>query len=66
MEKSRRLAAGTLSPGSRLVREWHGRSHTVEVTEHGFLYEGHRYRSLSSVARRITGARWSGRRFFGL
>ena len=66
MEKSRRLAPGTLSPGSRLVREWHGRSHTVEVTEHGFLYEGHRYRSLSSVARRITGARWSGRRFFGL
>jgi Protein of unknown function (DUF2924) len=66
MEKSRRLALGTLSPGSRLVREWHGRSHTVEVTEDGFLYEGHRYRSLSSVARRITGARWSGRRFFGL
>ncbi len=66
MEKSRRLAPGTLSPGSRLVREWHGRSHTVEVTEDGFLYEGHRYRSLSSVARRITGAHWSGRRFFGL
>ena len=66
MEKSRRLAPGTLSAGSRLVREWHGRSHTVEVTENGFLYEGDRYRSLSSVARRITGARWSGRRFFGL
>jgi Protein of unknown function (DUF2924). len=64
--KPRRLAPGTLLPGSRLVREWHGRSHTVEVTEDGFLYEGHRYRSLSSIARRITGVRWSGRRFFGL
>jgi len=66
IEKSRRPAPRPLSPGSRLVREWHGRSHTVEVTEDGFLYEGHWYRSLSSVARRITGARWSGRRFFGL
>jgi hypothetical protein len=57
---------GTLSPGSRLVREWHGRSHTVEVTKRGFLYEGRRYRSLSEVARTITGARWSGPRLFGL
>ena len=65
-EKPRRLAPATLSPGSRLVREWHGRSHMVEVTEDGFLYDGHRYRSLSSIARRITGTRWSGRRFFGL
>jgi hypothetical protein len=64
--KPRRLAPGTLLPGSRLVREWHGRSHTVEVSEDGFLYEGQRHRSLSSIARRITGVRWSGRRFFGL
>ena len=64
--RPRRLAAGTLPLGSRLVREWHGRSYTVEVSEDGFLYEGHRYRSLSSIARKITGARWSGRRFFGL
>ena len=55
-----------LSPGSRLVREWHGRSHTVEVAAGGFLYAGRRYRSLSEVARTITGARWSGPRFFGL
>ena len=41
--------------GSRLVREWHGRSYTVEVSEDGFLYEGHRYRSLSNIARKITG-----------
>lgn len=57
---------GALSPGSRLVREWHGRCHTVEVIEYGFLYAGERYRSLSEVARAITGARWSGPRFFGL
>ena len=52
--------------GSRLVREWHGRSHTVEVTDHGFLHAGQYYRSLSEVARAITGVRWSGPRFFGL
>jgi hypothetical protein len=52
--------------GSRLVRDWHGRSHTVEVTDRGFLYAGRHYRSLSEVARAITGARWSGPRFFGL
>jgi hypothetical protein len=55
-----------LSPGSRLVREWHGRSHTVEVTAAGFQYAGRKYRSLSEVARAITGVRWSGPRFFGL
>lgn len=56
----------TLPPGSRLVRNWNGRSHTVEVTDSGFLYAGRQYRSLSGVARTITGARWSGPRFFGL
>ena len=55
-----------LPPGSRLVRNWNGRSHTVEVTDSGFLYAGRQYRSLSGVARTITGARWSGPRFFGL
>jgi hypothetical protein len=62
----RRNRPGPLAPGSRLVRDWHGRCHTVEVVEHGFLYAGRRYRSLSEVARAITGARWSGPRFFGL
>ncbi len=56
----------TLLPGSRLVRNWNGRSHAVEVTDNGFLYGGRQYRSLSAVARTITGARWSGPRFFGL
>jgi hypothetical protein len=54
------------APGSRLVREWHGQLHTVEVTDHGYLYLAHHYRSLSEIARKITGARWSGPRFFGL
>jgi hypothetical protein len=54
------------APGTRLVRAWHGRSHTVEIKEGGFLYAGRHYRSLSEVARTITGARWSGPRFFGL
>src|SRR5260370_16161070 len=62
----RRHRPGPLSPGSRLVREWRGRSHTVEVVDRGVLYAGRRYRSLSEVARTITGARWSGPRFFGL
>jgi hypothetical protein len=62
----RRKSQRTPSPGSRLVREWHGHCHTVEVTDRGFLYGGRTYRSLSEVARAITGARWSGPRFFGL
>ena len=53
-------------PGSRLVREWHGRTYTVDVVPEGVLYDGRQYRSLSEVARAITGARWSGPRFFGL
>ena len=55
-----------LKPGARLVREWHGRTHTVTVTEDGFDYAGTSYSSLTKVARAITGARWSGPRFFGL
>ena len=53
-------------PGSRLVREWHGKTYTVEVLDKGFLCDEQHYRSLSEVARTITGARWSGPRFFGL
>ena len=55
-----------LKPGARLVREWHGRTHTVTVTEDGFDYAGATYPSLTKVAREITGAHWSGPRFFGL
>ena len=55
-----------LCPGSRLVRQWQGRSHVVEVIEGGFTFEGRSYTSLTAIAREITGARWSGPRFFGL
>lgn len=56
----------TLSPGSRLIREWHGKTYTVEILEGAYQCDGQRYQSLSEVARAITGARWSGPRFFGL
>ncbi len=56
----------SLKPGARLVREWHGRRHTVTVTADGFEHEGTRYPSLTSIARKINGAHWSGPRFFGL
>ncbi|WP_031195327.1 DUF2924 domain-containing protein [Mesorhizobium sp. L103C119B0] len=52
--------------GSRLMREWNGRMHIVEVVDDGFVLDGKMYGSLSAVARRITGAHWSGPRFFGL
>lgn len=53
-------------PGARLVREWRGRAHVVVVTEDGFEYAGKSYSSLSKIAQAITGAHWSGPRFFGL
>jgi DUF2924 family protein len=53
-------------PGARLIREWHGRTHTVTVTEDGFEYAGRSYPSLTKIAKKITGAHWSGPRFFGL
>lgn len=56
----------SLKPGARLIREWHGRTHTVTVTEDGFEYAGASYPSLTKVAKKITGAHWSGPRFFGL
>jgi hypothetical protein len=54
-----------LKTGATLVRQWRGRTHTVLVREDGFEYEGRRYRSLTVIAERITGAHWSGPRFFG-
>lgn len=57
---------GKLAPGVRLVREWNGRMHVVEVIEDGFRYDGKTFRSLTAVAKRITGTKWSGPRFFGL
>jgi Protein of unknown function (DUF2924) len=56
----------TLEPGAVLIREWGGVKHQVVVLEGGFSFRGKRYRSLSEVARHITGSRWSGPLFFGL
>jgi hypothetical protein len=56
----------TLSPGTRLLREWQGRTHHVTVVERGFEYDGKVWRSLSGIARAITGTAWSGPVFFGL
>jgi hypothetical protein len=55
-----------LPVGARVSREWRGEAHQVEVTTEGLLYRGQRFRSLSEVARAITGVRWNGPRFFGL
>ena len=55
-----------LKTGTTLVRQWRGHAHTVLVREDGFEYQGECYRSLTVVAERITGAHWSGPRFFGL
>ena len=67
----KRIAAGkpvrpTAKPGAQLVREWNGRTYQVEVVEDGYVMDGKSYPSLSAVAKRITGAHWSGPRFFGL
>lgn len=55
-----------LTPGSRLIREWNGRTIAVEVRTDGFWWRDKAYRSLSEIAREATGAHWSGPRFFGL
>ena len=53
-------------PGTRLIREWNGQRHEVTASAEGLEYNGRRYRSLSAVAKAITGAHWSGPQFFGL
>ncbi len=55
-----------LRPGVHLLREWNGRTYRVEVTDDGFNLDGKSYKSLTAIARRITGAHWSGPRFFGI
>ena len=56
----------TLRPGNRLVRRWRGRTYVVEATETGLSYDGATFGSLSEIATKITGTRWSGPKFFGL
>lgn len=63
---TRKSSSPGLKPGGRLLRDWNGVTHVVDVTETGFLWNGETWRSLSAIARAITGAHWSGPRFFGL
>lgn len=55
-----------IKPGTRLVRAWGGEVHTVTAVSRGFEYQGQRYRSLSAIAKAITGTSWNGRVFFGV
>ena len=59
-------ARAELKPGTRLMREWQGRTYDVLVLDDRFSWQGTRYRSLSAIARKITGTPWSGPLFFGL
>ncbi len=59
-------SAATLRLGARLIRRWNGTTHEVTVLDRGFAYRGKQYRSLTEIAQAITGAHWSGPRFFGL
>ena len=59
-------SAPKIKLGSQLVREWNGRNHTVHITDQGYVMNGVTYGSLSAVAKAITGAHWSGPRFFGV
>lgn len=61
-----KLLRPKLKNGSRIFREWRGETHEVVVTKSGFEYRRASYRSLSEIARKITGTRWSGPAFFGL
>jgi len=60
------VSTPSLKPGTRLMRSWRGRMHQVLVLEDGFEFDGRRYGSLTQIASDITGAHWSGPRFFGL
>ncbi len=62
----RGLRAPTVKPGTWLSRTWHGEVHEVVILEGAYEYRGSRYRSLTAIAKHITGAAWSGPRFFGL
>lgn len=55
-----------LTPGTRLVRDWHGTGHTVVILDDGFEYDGRHWKSLTAIAKAITGTHWNGYRFFGL
>ncbi|MDP3495655.1 MAG: DUF2924 domain-containing protein [Hyphomonadaceae bacterium] len=56
----------SMKAGARLVREWNGIAHVVDIVENGFRYRDKTYASLSAISKEITGAHWSGPRFFGI
>jgi hypothetical protein len=60
------MPAVSIRTGTRLLREWHGVTYEVTVLDDGVMFQGKQYRSLSEVARAITGTKWSGPLFFGL
>ena len=60
------VRARQLKPGTRLVRQWGDRTRVVLVTDDGFIFDDRRFVSLSQIAKAITGAHWSGPRFFGV
>ena len=55
-----------LRPGARLIREWRGQTHEVLVATDGYIWNGKTYRSLTKIAKEITGTQWSGPRFFAI
>lgn len=61
-----RKTASRLEPGGRFIREWNGVRHVVEAHDGGYRWKDQSFRSLSAVAKAITGAHWSGPRFFGV
>jgi hypothetical protein len=61
-----KVPSPSLRVGTKLIRDWGGTTHTVIVVKAGFEWRGKTYRSLSTIAKTITGAHWSGPRFFGL
>lgn len=66
IEKQKSYRKPKYLPGTRLVREWKGITHEVVIEDKGYRWRKQHYRSLSHIAREITGTNWSGPRFFGL
>jgi Protein of unknown function (DUF2924) len=63
--QARASPVGRYKAGIRIIRQWGGVIHEVQVTDEGYVYQGEIYKSLSPIANRITGTRWSGPMFFG-
>lgn len=66
LARQKKPKSQSILPGTRLLREWHGRTYDVLVTDKGYIYEGTTYRSLTAIATLITGSQRSGPQFFGL